>query len=49
MGNDDELKTVVKNWLNMELTAVKFKLVIVKLLNRYDKCLNVMGDYGEVK
>ncbi|GBM57853.1 hypothetical protein AVEN_258508-1 [Araneus ventricosus] len=36
----------VTTWLN-ELVAVEYNMGILKLVNRYDKCLNVGGDYVE--
>ncbi|GBM56624.1 Histone-lysine N-methyltransferase SETMAR, partial [Araneus ventricosus] len=45
-GNDEELENAVTAWLN-ELMAVEFDMRILKLVDRYDKCLNVGGDYGE--
>jgi hypothetical protein len=39
----DEVKDAVKEWLN-GLAADKG---IQKLVTRYDKCLNVAGDYVE--
>ncbi|KAJ4428840.1 hypothetical protein ANN_25833 [Periplaneta americana] len=44
-GSDEELKTV-NTWLN-ELAAEEYNTGILKLVNRYDKCLNVGGDYVE--
>ncbi|KAJ4442047.1 hypothetical protein ANN_11913 [Periplaneta americana] len=45
-GSDEELKKTVNTWLN-ELAAEEYKTGILKLVNRYDKCLNVGGDYVE--
>ncbi|KAJ4448812.1 hypothetical protein ANN_00203 [Periplaneta americana] len=42
----DELKKTVNTWLN-ELVAEEYNTGILKLVNRYDKCLNVGGDYVE--
>ncbi|KAJ4431203.1 hypothetical protein ANN_19800 [Periplaneta americana] len=44
-GSDEELKKTVNTWLN-ELAA-EYNTGILKLVNRYDKCLNVGGDYVE--
>lgn len=41
MGRDDELMTAVNNWINTELAAAEYNIDILKLLNRYDKCLTV--------
>ncbi|KAJ4427620.1 hypothetical protein ANN_25268 [Periplaneta americana] len=41
-GSDEELKKTVNTWLN-ELVAEEYNTGILKLVNRYDKCLNV-GD-----
>ncbi|GBN07767.1 Histone-lysine N-methyltransferase SETMAR [Araneus ventricosus] len=45
-GNDEELENAVTNWLN-ELTPEEYDMGILKLVDRYDKCLNVGGDYVE--
>ncbi|KAJ4445220.1 hypothetical protein ANN_07021 [Periplaneta americana] len=45
-GSDEELKKTVNTWLN-ELAAEEYNMGILKLVNRYDKCLNVGGDYVE--
>ncbi|KAJ4434124.1 hypothetical protein ANN_16444 [Periplaneta americana] len=45
-GSDEELKKTVNTWLN-ELAAEECNTEILKLVNRYDKCLNVGGDYIE--
>ncbi|KAJ4425552.1 hypothetical protein ANN_27747, partial [Periplaneta americana] len=45
-GSDEELKKTVNTWLN-DLAAEECKTGILKLVNRYDKCLNVGGDYVE--
>ncbi|KAJ4433830.1 hypothetical protein ANN_16142 [Periplaneta americana] len=39
-GSDEELKKTVNTWLN-ELAAEEYNTGILKLVNRYDKCLNV--------
>ncbi|KAJ4433931.1 hypothetical protein ANN_16250 [Periplaneta americana] len=38
-GSDEELKKTVNTWLN-ELAAEEYHTGILKLVNRYDKCLN---------
>ncbi|KAJ4435469.1 hypothetical protein ANN_18085, partial [Periplaneta americana] len=38
-GSDEELKKTVNTWLN-ELVAEEYNTGILKLVNRYDKCLN---------
>ncbi|KAJ4432039.1 hypothetical protein ANN_20653, partial [Periplaneta americana] len=38
-GSDEELKKTVNTWLN-ELAAEEYNTGILKLVNRYDKCLN---------
>jgi hypothetical protein len=43
--SDEEVKDAVKEWLN-GLTAV-YDEGMQKLVTRYDKCLNVGGDYVE--
>ncbi|KAJ4425723.1 hypothetical protein ANN_27919 [Periplaneta americana] len=40
-GSDEELKKTVKTWLN-ELAAEEYNTRILKLVNRYDKCLNLI-------
>ncbi|GBM76793.1 hypothetical protein AVEN_59137-1 [Araneus ventricosus] len=45
-GSDEELEKAVTTWLN-ELAAEEYGMGILKLVNRYDKCLNVGGDYVE--
>ncbi|GBM18709.1 hypothetical protein AVEN_9003-1 [Araneus ventricosus] len=45
-GSDEELENAVTTWLN-ELAAEDYDMGILKLVNRYDKCLNVEGDYVE--
>jgi hypothetical protein len=44
MGSDEEVKTV-KDWFN-GLTAYFCDAGIQKLVTRYDKCLNLHGDYA---
>jgi hypothetical protein len=44
--SDEEVKDAVKEWLN-GLTAEVYGKGIQKLVTRYDKCLNVGGDYVE--
>ncbi|KAJ4448968.1 hypothetical protein ANN_00360 [Periplaneta americana] len=39
-GSDEELKKTLNTWLN-ELAAEEYNTGILKLVNRYDKCLNV--------
>ncbi|KAJ4445791.1 hypothetical protein ANN_12476 [Periplaneta americana] len=39
-GSDEELKKTVNTWLN-ELAAEEYNTGILKLVNRYDKCLNL--------
>ncbi|GBN69554.1 Histone-lysine N-methyltransferase SETMAR [Araneus ventricosus] len=45
-GSDVELENAVTTWLN-ELAAEEYDMGILKLVDRYDKCLNVGGDYVE--
>ena len=45
-AGDDELKDAVNRWLN-ELAAEEYDEGILKLVNRYDKCLNSYGDFVE--
>ncbi|GBL83548.1 hypothetical protein AVEN_196387-1 [Araneus ventricosus] len=45
-GSHEELENAVTTWLN-ELAAEEYGIEILKLLDRYDKCLNVGGDYVE--
>ncbi|GBN19409.1 hypothetical protein AVEN_205798-1, partial [Araneus ventricosus] len=47
-GSDEELENAVPTWLN-ELAAKENDVGILKLVERYDKCLNVGGDYSEEK
>jgi hypothetical protein len=42
--SDEEVKDAVKEWLN-GLAAEVYDEGIQKLVIRYDKCLNVGGDY----
>ena len=44
--SDEELKNTVNTWLN-ELAAEEYNKGILKLMLRYDKCLNKLGDYIE--
>jgi hypothetical protein len=44
--SDEEVKDAVKEWLNW-LAAEVYDEAIQKLVTRYDKCLNVGGDYVE--
>jgi hypothetical protein len=44
--SDEEVKDAVKEWLN-GLAAEVCDEGIQKLVTRYDKCLNVGGDYVE--
>lgn len=45
-NDDDELQNAVKDWLRAQ--AAKFyEEGICKLVKRYDKCLNLNGDYVE--
>ncbi|GBN17666.1 hypothetical protein AVEN_275736-1 [Araneus ventricosus] len=45
-GSDEELENAVTTWLN-ELAAEEYDMGILKLLERYDKSLNVGGDHVE--
>ncbi|GBM08711.1 Histone-lysine N-methyltransferase SETMAR [Araneus ventricosus] len=47
-GSDEELENAVTTWLN-ELAAEKYDMGILKLVDIYDKCLNVGGDYGSFR
>ncbi|EZA51254.1 hypothetical protein X777_09931, partial [Ooceraea biroi] len=40
---DDELQLAINNWLN-ELTVDDYNNGILKLVHRYDKCLNEMKE-----
>jgi hypothetical protein len=42
--SDDEVKDAVKEWLN-RLAAEVYDEGRQELVTRYDKCLNVGGDY----
>jgi histone-lysine N-methyltransferase SETMAR len=44
--SDEEVKDAVKEWLN-GLAVEVYDEGIQKLVTRYDKCLNVGGDYVE--
>jgi hypothetical protein len=44
--SDEEVKDSVKEWLN-GLEVEVYDEGIQKLVTRYDKCLNVCGDYVE--
>ncbi|GBN67091.1 hypothetical protein AVEN_27677-1, partial [Araneus ventricosus] len=44
--SDEELGNAVITWLN-ELAADGYDMGILKIVDRYDKCLNVGGDYVE--
>jgi hypothetical protein len=44
--SDEELKDALKEWLN-GLAAAVYDEGIQKLVTRYDRCLNVGGDYVE--
>ncbi|KAJ4429612.1 hypothetical protein ANN_21798 [Periplaneta americana] len=41
-GSDEELKKTVNTWLN-ELAVEEYNTGILKLVNRYDKCLNLFS------
>ena len=45
--DDEDLQHAVMDWLNSQ-AAVWYKEGISKLVSRYDKCLNVQGDYVEM-
>ncbi|GBN02635.1 hypothetical protein AVEN_37259-1 [Araneus ventricosus] len=45
-GSNEELENAANTWLN-ELAAEEYNMGNLKLVNRYDKCLNVGGDYVE--
>ncbi|GBM76750.1 hypothetical protein AVEN_86324-1 [Araneus ventricosus] len=45
-GSDGVLENAVTTWLK-ELAAEEYDMGILKLMDRYDKCLNVGGDYVE--
>ncbi|GBL80513.1 hypothetical protein AVEN_225214-2 [Araneus ventricosus] len=44
--SDEELENAVTTWRN-ELAAEEYDMGILKLVDKYDKCLNVGGDYVE--
>ena len=44
--SDDEIKGNVQQWLKSQ-AAEFFEAGILKLVPRYDKCLNLHGDYVE--
>jgi hypothetical protein len=44
--DDEDLHYAVMDWLNSQ-AAFWYEEGISKLLARYDKCLNVQGDYVE--
>jgi hypothetical protein len=44
--SEEEVKDAVKEWLN-GLQAEVYDEGIQKLVTRYDRCLNVGGDYVE--
>ena len=44
--SDEDLQHAVVDWLNSQ-AAVWYEEGISKLVSRYDKCLNVQGDYVE--
>ena len=44
--DDEDLQHAVVDWLNSQ-AAVWYEEGIIKLVSRYDKCLNVQGDYVE--
>jgi histone-lysine N-methyltransferase SETMAR len=46
MGSNEEVKKTVKDWFN-GLAADFYNAGIQKLVARYDKCLNLHGDYVE--
>ncbi|GBN74289.1 hypothetical protein AVEN_35324-1 [Araneus ventricosus] len=41
-GSDEELENAVATWLN-ELAAEEYDMGILKLVDRYDKCVNLGG------
>ncbi|GBN26151.1 hypothetical protein AVEN_253065-1 [Araneus ventricosus] len=43
-GSDEEMENAVTIWLN-ELAAEEYDMRILKLVDRYDKYLNVGGNY----
>ena len=44
--DDEDLQHAVVDWLNSQV-VVWYEEGITKLVSRYDKCLNVQGDYVE--
>jgi len=44
--DDEDLQHAVMDWLSSQ-AAVWYEEGISKLVSRYDKCLNVQGDYVE--
>jgi len=44
--DDEDLQHAVMDWLNSQV-AIWYKEGISKLVSRYNKCLNVQGDYVE--
>ncbi|KAG8296835.1 hypothetical protein J6590_048909 [Homalodisca vitripennis] len=46
LTNYAELQQEVTNWLKTQ-AAEMYEEGIVKLIHRYDKCLNLKGDYVE--
>ena len=44
--DDEDLQHAVVDWLNSQ-AAVWYEVGISKLVSRYDRCLNVQGDYVE--
>ena len=45
-ADDEDLQHSIVDWLNSQ-AAVWYDEGISKLVSRYDKCLNVQGDYVE--
>ncbi|GBN41322.1 hypothetical protein AVEN_93684-1, partial [Araneus ventricosus] len=45
-GSNEELENAVTTWLN-ELAIEEYDMGILQLVDKYDKCLNVGGDYVE--
>ena len=45
-ADDEDVQHAVVDWLNIQ-AAVWYEEGISKLVSRYDKCLNVQGDYVE--
>ena len=45
-ADDEDLQHAVVDWLNSQ-AAVWYEEGLSKLVSRYDKCLNVQGDYVE--